>query len=280
MPAKQSFKWRVFISAGLLLTAIVLLVSGVVLFISPPGRVANWTNWNLLGLTKTGWQNQHIIFGFAFIILSIFHLFVINWKAFLSYIKSKASKGLNSPLELAASLLLFAVLAVGTFWHLPPFEQIIVLGERLSASWEKKTGAPPVPHAETLSLDELGKLPQVNLPGSELLKKLRMAGLKVRDTKQTLLDIASENGAEVQRLYDILVPAKRSGGLGEGARWGRKTLGEAAEATGVSPLALQQALKQQGIEAAPDERIADIASKNGLNTPELIRRINDMTEKR
>jgi hypothetical protein len=280
MSAKQSFKWRVFISAGLLLTSVVLLVSGVVLFISPPGRVANWTNWNLLGLTKTGWQNQHIIFGFAFIILSIFHLFVINWKAFLSYIKSKASKGLNSPLELAASLLLFVALAVGTFWHLPPFEQIIALGERLSASWEKKTGAPPVPHAETLSLDELGKLPQVNQPGSELLEKLQTAGLKVRNTRQTLFDIASENGAEVQRLYDVLVPAKRSGGLGEGGGWGRKTLGEAAEATGVSPLALQQALKQQGIEAAPDERIADIASKNGLNTPELIRRINDMTEKR
>lgn len=280
MSAKQSFKWRVFISAGLLLTSVVLLVSGVVLFISPPGRVANWTNWNLLGLTKTGWQNQHIIFGFAFIILSIFHLFVINWKAFLSYIKSKASKGLNSPLELAASLLLFVALAVGTFWHLPPFEQIIALGERLSAPWEKKTGAPPVPHAETLSLDELGKLPQVNQPGSELLEKLQTAGLKVRNTRQTLFDIASENGAEVQRLYDVLVPAKRSGGLGEGGGWGRKTLGEAAEATGVSPLALQQALKQQGIEAAPDERIADIASKNGLNTPELIRRINDMTEKR
>ncbi|AOS82897.1 hypothetical protein BIU88_01265 [Chlorobaculum limnaeum] len=280
MTVKQSFKWRVFISAGLVLTFIVMFISGVVLFISPPGRVANWTNWNLLGLTKTGWQNQHIIFGFAFIILSIFHLFVINWKAFLSYIKSKASKGVNSPAELAASMLLFVVLGVGTFWHLPPFEQIIALGEQLSGSWEKKTGTPPVPHAETLSLDELGKLPQVNQPGSELLKKLQSAGLKVRDTRQTLLEIASENGAEVQRLYDILVPAKRSGGLGEGGGWGRKTLGEAAEAAGVTPIALQQALKQQGIEAAPDERIADIASKNGLNTPELIQRINVMTEKR
>jgi len=265
---------------GLVFAFLVMLLSGIVLFISPPGRVANWTDWNLLGLTKTGWQNQHTIFGFAFIILSIFHLFIINWKTFLSYIRSKASRGLNSPAELAASLVLFAVLAVGTFWHLPPFEQIIALGDRLSESWEKKTGAPPVPHAETLSLDELGKLPQVNQAGSQLLKKLRMAGLKVRDTRQTLLEIASENGQEVQRLYDIMVPAKRSGGLGEGEGWGRKTLGEAAKATGVSPLALQQALKQQGIEAAPDERIADIASKNGLNTPELIRRINAMTEKR
>jgi len=280
MSVKQSFKWRVFISAGLALAFLVMLVSGLVLYVSPPGRVANWTDWNLFGLSKRGWQNQHIIFGFAFIILSIFHLFVINWKAFLCYIKSKASKGVNNPAELALSVILFVVLAVGTFWHLPPFEQIIALGERASASWEKNTGAPPVPHAETLSLDELGKLPQVSIPGAEIVKRLRTAGLKVRDTKQTLLEIASENGSEVQRLYDIIVPVKRSGGLGEGGGWGRKTLVEAAEACGVAPLALQQALKQQGIEATPDERLSEIASKNGLKMPELIQRINAMTEKR
>jgi hypothetical protein len=280
MSVNQSFKWRVFISAGLALAFLVMLVSGVVLYVSPPGRVANWTDWNLFGLSKRGWQNQHIIFGFAFIILSIFHLFVINWKAFLSYIKSKASKGVNNPAELAASLVLFVALAVGTFWHLPPFEQIIALGDRLSGSWERKTGAPPVPHAETLSLDELGKLPQVGEPGSELLKKLQAARLKVRDTKQTLQQIATDNGMQVQRLYDIMVAGKRTGGLGEGGGWGKKTLGEAAEACGVAPLALQQALNQQGIEASPDDRLSDIASKNGLKTPELIRRINAMTEKR
>jgi hypothetical protein len=280
MPVTPHFKWRVFISAGLALAFLVMFVSGIVLYISPPGRVANWTDWNIFGLTKKGWQNQHVIFGFAFIILSIFHLFVINWKAFFSYIKSKASKGVNSPVELAVSLVLFAVLAVGTFWHLPPFEQIIALGDRLSGSWEDKTGGPPVPHAETLSLEELGKMPRVNEPGSELLKKLQAAGIKASSTQQTLLEIAAENGAEVQRLYDIMVEGKRSGGLGEGGGWGKKTLGEAANAAGVAPLALQQALKQQGIEAAPDERIADIASKNGLSTPELIQRINVMTEKR
>lgn len=280
MSANRSFKWRVFISAGLVLAFLVMLVSGVVLYVSPPGRVANWTDWNLFGLSKRGWQNQHVVFGFAFIILSIFHLFVINWKAFLSYIKSKASKGVNNPAELAASLVLFVALAVGTFWHLPPFEQIIALGDRLSGSWERKSGAPPVPHAETLSLDELGRLPQVSEPGSELLKKLQAAGLKVRDTKQTLLDIATDNGMQVQRLYDILVAGKRTGGLGESGGWGKKTLGEAAEACGVSSLALQQALKQQGIEASPDERLSEIASNNGLSTPELIQRINAMTEKR
>lgn len=279
MPDNKHFKWRVFISAGLALAFLVMLISGIVLYISPPGRVANWTDWNIFGLTKKGWQNQHVVFGFAFIILSIFHLFVINWKAFFSYIKSKTSEGVNSPAELAVSLVLFAVLAVGTFWHLPPFEQIIALGDRLSGSWEDKTGGPPVPHAETLSLEELGKLPQVGASAETMIEKLRAAGVKVRDAKQTLQEIAGENGLEVQKLYDIISKGKQSGGL-QGSGLGRKTLTEAAETIGVSPLALQQALKQQGIEASPEESIRDIATKNGMEPSELVSRINRIAEKR
>lgn len=279
MTVQQHFKWRVFISTGLLLTFLVMLISGIVLYISPPGRVANWTDWNIFGLTKKGWQNQHVVFGFAFIILSIFHLFVINWMAFLSYIKTKASKGLNSPAELVTSLLLFAVLAAGTLWHLPPFEQIIALGDRLSGSWENKTGGPPVPHAEAMPLDELGALPQVNDPAEKMVEKLRAAGIEVRDTRQTLTEIADKNGVKVEKLYGIISKGKQSGGL-QGSGWGRKTLTEAAETIGVSPLALQQALKQQGIEAAPEESIRDIATKNSMEPSELVSRINRMAEKR
>ena len=276
----KSFRWHVFTSMGLALAFLVMLLSGIVLFISPPGRVANWTDWNLFGLTKKEWQNQHIVFGFAFIILSIFHLFVINWKTFLSYLRNKASKGLNSPAEPVVSIVLFALLAFGTFWHLPPFEQIIAFGERLSGSWERKTGAPPVPHAETFTLDELGRLPQVGVPGAEIVKRLQAAGIKVRDTKQTLQEIASNNRVEVQRLYGFVAAERPSPMFAEGAEWGRRTLSAAADSAGVSPLALQQALKQQGIEGSPDERLGDIASKNGIKTSELIRKINVMTEKR
>jgi predicted HTH domain antitoxin len=279
MTVQQHFKWRVFISTGLVLTFLVMLISGIVLFVSPPGRVANWTDWSIFGLSKKGWQNQHVVFGFAFIILSIFHLFVINWKAFLSYIKAKASKGLNSPAELVTSLLLFAVLAAGTFWHLPPFEQIIALGDRLSASWENKAGGPPVPHAETLSLEELGKLPQVGASAETMIEKLRAAGVKVQSTSQTLQEIAEENGLEVQKLYEFIMEGRSPGGL-QGSGWGRKTLTEAAETIGVSPLALQQALKQQGIKASPEEPIRDIATKNGMEPSELVSRINRMAEKR
>lgn len=278
--SSTSFSWRVFISTALTLAFVVLTLSGIILFVSPPGRVANWSNWQLLGLGKKEWQNQHIIFGFAFIILSVFHLFVINWKAFISYLVAKASKGLNHPAEILGSLALFFVLAVGTLYHFAPFGQIIELGEGLSGSWEKRSSAPPVPHAETLSLDELGRMPQVTLEGSEIVNKLRKAGVKVRDKGQNLLGIASENGMEVQKLYDIIVSERSSKKLTAIKGWGQKTLREAAETAGISPLSLQQALKQQGIESSPDERLREIAERHGLSTPELVEKIETMIEQR
>lgn len=275
-----AFKWRIFISIALTLTFLAMTISGIVLFVSPPGRVANWSGWHLLGLTKTEWQNQHNIFGFAFIVLSVFHLFVINWKAFISYLVAKANRGLNNPVEILGSLTLFFVLAAGTFYHIAPFDQIIQLGNRLSGSWEKRSSTPPVPHAETLSLEELGAMPQVGMEGSEIVTRLQKAGIKVQDAKQNLLGIASENGMEVQKLYDIIVSERSSRQLTAMKGWGQKTVSDAAAIAGISPLSLQQALKQQGIEASADERLRDIAARHGISTPELVEKIEKMIEQR
>lgn len=276
----RSFKWRVFISIGLTLSFLVMMISGLVLFVSPPGRVANWSDWHLLGLTKRGWQNQHLVFGFGFILFSIFHLCVFNWKAFFSYLTSKAAQGLNNPSEIIASVTLFIVLAVGTFYHIPPIEQLIDLGDRLSGSWEKKSSAPPVPHAETLSLEELGRLPQVAVPAKEIVSRLQSAGISVRNAEQTLQQIAAENHTEVQKLYNLVVTLRSSPIFNNPTGWGKRTLREAADSAGVTPLALQQALKQQGIDAEADEKIGEIARKHGMNATGLVRKIETITEKR
>lgn len=274
------FKWRVFISVSLTLTFLVMMVTGIVLYVSPPGRVANWSNWQLLGLSKKGWQNQHVVFGFSFIVLSIFHLFVINWKAFLSYLKSKASRGSSNPVEIIVAVTLFIVLFGGTMNHLAPFEQLILLGDRLSGSWENKSTAPPVPHAETLSLNELGLLPAVAAPGSELVQKLQKSGVKVHDASQTLQQIASDNRMEVMKLYRMIVTERASPTFSEKTGWGKKTLREAADSAGVTPLALQQALAQQGLKATPDELLRDIAQRHGMSASKLIQKIEAITEKR
>jgi hypothetical protein len=133
---KQSFSWRIFISFGLFLSFVILLVSGVLLYIFPGSRGNSGFVWEMFGLTKPAWQNQHIIFGFAFSILGLFHLLVINWKAFFSYIKTKTTEGLNRPGELMIIVLLGLFVGVGTYYKIQPFSGILEFGKSIAKSFD------------------------------------------------------------------------------------------------------------------------------------------------
>lgn len=139
----KSFNWRVFVSFGLFLSFFMILVSGVILYIGPSGRGPKAMGWHMIGLTKSEWQNQHIIFGFAFSLISLFHLFVVNWKAFFSYLNSKTTGGLKSPGELFIIIVLFFLFGFGTYYSVQPFSGILEFGKRISKSWEGKTMQQP-----------------------------------------------------------------------------------------------------------------------------------------
>ncbi len=219
---KKKFSWRAFISFGLSYIFILLLLSGIVLYVAPPGRYAHWVNWSLLGFTKEGWQGIHIIFSLAFIVLSLFHLFSINWKAFLSYLKSRSEKSGSKKRELLASSLFIAVLFFGTLFSVPPFSSVINWGEELTASWEKVDEAPPVPHAELLTLAELeAQLPDLSL--EDITAKLKQHGLTFENTtSQTLGEIAAQNQQTPLEIYAQLTKKPASSLQGQGV--GRKSL--------------------------------------------------------
>lgn len=279
---KPRFKWKVVVSFGLTLSLVIMLLSGVVLFVSPPGRVANWSGWRMLGLSKSEWQEQHIIFGLIFGVLGIFHLCFFNWKLFFSYLKSRTSKGLQSPAELSVVLAATTLFAIGTLHQWQPFSGIVDYGRRISGSWEKesRSAQPPVPHAELLTLDELAALPRINSTSEKLLNTLKEAGVKVRDSKQTLQQIAAANGMEAMQIFAIMMPEGTVKTQFSGTAWRERSLREAAEKAGVSPNALQLALKQQGIDALPEDRLDAIATKNGIALRVLLDHIERISEKR
>lgn len=266
MHKQQGFSWRIFISLALAASFLMLLVSGIVLYLAPPGRIANWSDWMILGLSKSAWQHQHTIFGYAFALLSLFHLFAINWKAFLSYLKSKASGSLSHPVELLLTLLLTLLFGFGTHLRWQPFEAVVQLGETLSESWEPAAGAPPVPHAETMSIAELSRQPAVGRSVDELLKALEAAGIPGASPERTLGDLAQANAMTASALYDRIV-GKSKQVRSEG--FGRTTLAVIAEEAGISPQSLQLALSSRGIEAETGETMRAIAAKNGAEVQEL-----------
>ncbi len=220
---KKSFSWRVFISFGLFIALFMMLVSGVILYISPHGRVANWTDWQIIGLTKRGWQHQHIIFGFSFLILSLFHLFFINWKAFLCYLKSKTSAGLNNPRELLVIIALSLLFGTGTYFGLQPFSSVIKLGDSISGSWERQEKQPPVPHAELMNLTQLAEQPGLGGDAAALKAKLEQAGLTVVSEEQTLTEIAVANKMTAEKVYEFIAPEETGGHGRPGQGFGKRS---------------------------------------------------------
>ena len=142
------FNYKIFTSYLLSVAFVMLVVSGLVLYISPPGRVANWTNWSIWGLTKTEWTNLHLSFMVVFLVTEVFHLFYFNWKLFWSYLKAKTQGGMRFQRELGLALAVSAVLLVGTQAKVPPIISVAVLGDHLSESWADNEQLAPVSHAE------------------------------------------------------------------------------------------------------------------------------------
>jgi len=223
----------------------------------------------MIGLTKRGWQNQHIIFGFSFLILSLFHLFFINWKAFLSYLKSKGSEGLKSPGELLTIIILSSFFAIGTSFDIEPFSAVIKFGDAISNSWEQQEKQAPVPHAELMTLQQLAEQPGLGGDPEALIKKLEKAGLKGVSGTKTLAEIATFNGKTAEQVYEVIAPEKTERNKIQGQGFGKKTLQEIADEAGVSATSLQLALRQKGIDAKTDSPLKSIAENNKIEMNEL-----------
>ena len=119
--AGNKFNWKSFISFGLFFSFITIFLTGTILFLSPAGRVANWTNWQLFWLRKDQWQALHTVFSYTFAVLGIFHLFTSNWKVFLSYIKKKIEGKIHRKKEMLIASTLFLMIFAGTMLDLEIF---------------------------------------------------------------------------------------------------------------------------------------------------------------
>ena len=76
---EKKFNRRAFISLYIVISFLIMTVSGLILFLAPPGRIANWTDLTIIGLTKSQWQTLHTVFTFLFVIAAAFHIYY-NWR--------------------------------------------------------------------------------------------------------------------------------------------------------------------------------------------------------
>ena len=274
----KTFNWKSFVSFGLFIAFIIIVASGLVLYIAPPGRVAKWVNWRFFGLSKEMWQSLHTNFTYTFLLLSVFHIFSLNWKVFFSYLKKKTGVGLNRKKELIVSVALTAIVFFGTLFYIPPFKTVMDIGEYFTESWEKKEERAPMPHTEALSINELSKK-VINMTPRDIVEKLRENNVSVTGAGQTLKEIGEANRVSPHEIYQIISRDEEKKKVSvdslmqKGSGLGRKTLGEVAVVLSRDVTALINQLKAEGIQAGEDDKIKDIARSAGVTPFELIERL-------
>lgn len=157
---RRSWNWRSLVSFHLLFAAIALLISGVALFVAPPGRFAHSTGWRLLGFDKGQWEAIHTMSGYAGTLFAMFHL-VLNWKALRNYLRDRARHAYRLKPEFVVALLLTVVVWIGSAYHIPPFGTVMDWGENIKESWEQQTVLPitTTEEHETVELAEEETIP-------------------------------------------------------------------------------------------------------------------------
>jgi len=246
--------------------------SGFILYVAPPGRIANWGDWKLMLFTKAERQALHTIFSYMFFILFVIHLFFVNWKTFLTYFKSKIKAGLNKKWELVAAVIVSVAFFIGTLRSWTPFGPVMAFGEKVKESWDKKYESPEVAHMEDFTLIRLASGFKGVTP-EELLSTLRDSSISVTGTDITLKKIAAENNVTPARLYEILTrrysknekvnKSEAPSGVG------KMTINMIASRLEKDPSELIKTVKENGIEANGETTMRTIADQLGISPHDL-----------
>lgn len=289
---RRRFQWRALASVMSALTFIAMSVTGLALFVTPPGRFAHWTGWTLASLTKDQWGALHIWFSLVFMVAALLHLY-LNWRPMVSYFKDRLGKAFALRWEWVLSLVICVVVFWGTLAHITPFSNVLAWNEQIKYSWEESAQRAPIPHAELMTLGELAEKTE-GLDAETMLSNLRENGIEVESAEVVLGDLAQQNGMTPNRLYNLATGQQGGraggggrglggrgghggsggagsgfGGGGGGRGMGRLTLQQYCDQEGLDVQIALERLQAEGLEAKETMTIRDIAATGNLHPSAL-----------
>ena len=230
-PPRRRFALRAMTSVLLTCSFAMLLISGYVLFIAPPGRIANWNGWNVAGIGKHDWGGLHVWFAVLFLAASVLHIFY-NWRVLVAYFKHRHSRQFAFRLEWAVALLICFGVFAGTRAGIVPFSSLLGLsgcGGDKEESGGRGGGRGQAAGTATGAVDRCTSPASTNA-------------------------VMSGGGAS-------------HGGGGGGGGMGRRTL---ADVCATEKIELQVAiarLEAKGLKATPEQTLRDIAASGQLGRP-------------
>lgn len=270
------YSFRRFISLMIFLSFLVMSYTGIILFLAPKGRVANWTNWELLGLDKTHYTNLHVTFMTLFIVGMIFHIY-LNWRALLNYLTNKAREFSFFTKEFILALGFNLLFFFGTLYYWTPFEQFLDFQYELKASWEKKVEKAPYGHAELSTLEEFAERTNSNV--TTIILGLNAHKLQGVTLSKTIAEIAKENGKSPAQIFDIIHAKQQNNTLKEGGGYGKLTLKEASVQQAFELEKALHVIHEKGFSATEKSTLKEVADALHVKPIELLELLKTSTIK-
>lgn len=264
----------------------VVILTSIILYIVPHGRVAYWADWHLWGLTKEEWGALHINTGFLFLLFLVLHIYY-NWKPITIYLKDKSQNLKIFTGEFNAALIITVVVMTGTYFEIPPFKTIISVSDWFKEAASEKYGEPPYGHAELSTLVSFSQ--KMNMDAKKAIRLLQDAGYSPVSGTMTLKDIARIKNVPPVEVYKIMQPAERSWDMTGGQDafsmpenpppgTGNLALSSLCEKYHLKTGKILKGLSQLGVDAEREETLKRIAEKHGMNPVDLYGKIRDVAK--
>ncbi|GAB6182919.1 DUF4405 domain-containing protein [Thermodesulfovibrio hydrogeniphilus] len=278
----KKINWRAFISQLTTWSFIAITISGVILYIVPHTRIANWIDLRLLWLTKAQWQSIHILTCFLFLIAASFHIYY-NWNALKNYLLKKVSITKTFKKEFILSFLIFLFVIISSIYNIPPLKYIIDLNEYIKNSWGKSAEyEPPFPYADQMSLRDFTKKMKMDL--NIAMDELKSKGVVVEKETETLREIARRNNTTPMQIYALIkkTEPKEEGIIKsynpekveekfEGRGIGRKTLLQICNENNIDISLAKKKLAEHGITVKENDTLKEIADQNNIAPIEILK---------
>ena len=299
-------KFKRITSLCLTWSFIVLMVSSIVLYVLPSGRIAHWANWEFLGLGKEQWGALHTNNGYLFLLACALHIY-FNFSHILNYMKNRKRELSGMNINSIIAFLLVLLIAIFTLVGIPPISWIQELNGHFKSQAEVKFGTPPYGHAELSSVRDFAR--RTGMVADEVVEKLKAAGFEGVEAEVTLEHIADQNNVSPQTLVNTLwthgnkSEGKGSGNSvsdgcseegtdsassheketsfnGSGGGYGQKVFEEVCHDLGVDPAIALNEIESLGYEAKLKETLKTIASRKGEKPSEIMQVLRELAKNR
>lgn len=261
----------------------ILTITGLVLYVVPQGRVAYWTYWSLVGLSKDQWADVHMMFGGIFILAGIVHLYY-NWKPFKKFLAERVKGQLQIKQEFVVAMAFSVLIVVMSVYHIPPVSWVFDLNETLKDSWITSPELePPFGHAEEVSLAGISR--RMGLDLEQAMAALKRKGFQFNSPQESLDKIATANGTTPMAVYEVIRPYEKQAeplpveGLTiaevedryAGTGLGRKNLSEVCATVKLTITDCSQRLAAKGFEIGVEEQLKQATERYEINPIDVVK---------